>query len=201
MTATNRKVVRLRGNEAETAQDVAAKIAEARRDLRLAKRRLQDLQGELDAGLLRGAEVDGLATKVAMEERRIAALSREIERLERDDLPRAAAADAATVRESVFEAASALYSERLELAGQLEEHGRAFNKVWRRFLETEGRYRTLALELGLDAREFRPVAYTAAVCACLPGVVADIDIDVVRGEGPVGLVESRALDRLPRVRD
>jgi hypothetical protein len=136
-----------------------------------------------------------------MEERKVAAFSREIARLERVDLPEAAQAEATADRQTVLDAAKRLHAERLKQAREIERLGAQIDELWRKVRSSEVRYSQLVYEAGLEFREPNRTAVAAAACTVAPDLIEDAGADLTRGEGPVALIEARAPDRLRRHHD
>ncbi len=195
MKKTNLRVVET------TSRGVADKIASLRQDRSRAQQQLEVLRQEMDEQLLDGGDADGLAAKVTKEERRIAAFSREIARLEGTALPRAAALEKQAARSAAMKAAKALHAERLEMAQEIQDYGEELNKLWQKLKRSEQRYTELLYEAGLEPREIHRAAFAGAAASVAPALaeeIADLSgIRLVRGPGPVAVVQGAAPDKQP----
>lgn len=209
MTQTN-KVVAIREVEADagetmSSQALANKVTELRRQRRLSQAELDDLKVELDESLLNDGDAGNLMTKVALEEKKIEAYSRAIEKLERTALPDALVGEEAAKRSVARAAAQATYEARLKNARELVRLGALLDQQWTAFRESEDAYNAHIYEAGLTPKDLNNAAFVGAINALVPSMVEVLSTiygtPVLGGDNPVALVRTTAPDRLRRAKN
>jgi hypothetical protein len=143
-----------------------------------------------------------LATKVALEERRISALTRKIEDLEWKDLPAANLVRSEAEHQAALRSASALHEQWLAEAKELADLGAQLSRRWLSFHQREQLYADACYRAGYEAKPLNRAAVIALVSALVPPLIDELsrtyEIGVASGDGPVATVQNRAMSRLRR---
>lgn len=206
MQSNTKKVVALREepNIGESPQAVADKIAVLRRQRSLSTALLEDLKADLDTNLINGGDAGSLMTRLAMEERKVEAFSREIARLERKAFPEAVAEEAENARRAALAEAKALHEDRLENAREIVRLGAKIDARWKAFRDSEAEYQDAIYRAELAPRETSNAGIVCAISAVIPSMIADLSTvfnsPVLDGDDPVALVKAAGPDRLRRQR-